>query len=174
MVIKRFLCTLFLSAALASAALAAEAPLALGEAMARARGEAREVAAAVSRRDAADARSRQARGFRLPTVRLSESWIRTDSPAEAFAFVLNQERFSFADFVAGDPNDPDALDSAISRVELELPIWTGGEISTRIEQARLVAEASGDAAARAGDAAALAAGEAWLDLARAREQVALL
>jgi outer membrane protein TolC len=107
-------------------------------------------------------------------VRLSEQWIRTDSPADAFALLLNQERFSFPTFVSGNPNDPDALSTAITRLEIELPIYTGGELAARVGQARLAAEAAGSTAARAGDAAALAAAEAWIRLAQAEEAVGLL
>jgi len=153
---------------------AAPAPLDLEHALELGRAQARDVAAADSRRLAAEARERQAKSYRLPQVRLSETWIRTDAPADAFGLLLSQERFSFNDFVQSDPNSPDPLNTAISRVELEFPIWTGGEISTRVEQARLAAEAAGAQADHAADAAALAAGEAWLDLAQAREYEALL
>ena len=172
MVIKRLIST---ALALATSLPAAAGELlSLAEALARGRERAPAVAAAAARNAASTARLRAASGYRLPTVRLSESFVRTDAPADAFGLLLNQERFSFPEFVAGDPNDPDPLDTAISRVELELPIWTGGEISTRIEQAELVAEASRISAERAADSAAAAAGEAWLMLARAREVVALL
>jgi outer membrane protein len=176
MVIKRFVAVLpllwtgFPSAAAASGG----EPLTLADAMARGRAQSREVAAAGARSAAADARAREARGHRLPTLRLSESWIRTDSPADAFGLLLNQERFSFPSFVSGNPNAPDPLETAITRVELELPVWTGGEISTRVAQARLAAEAAASSATRAGDAAALAAGDAWLGLLQAREHVELL
>jgi len=113
------------------AATAAAEPLTLAEAMRRAREQGREVAAADHRQEAAAARAAQARGFRLPQVVLSESWISTDSPAEAFALVLNQERFSFADFTGQDPNKPDRLDTAITRLEITLPLYTGGELSPR-------------------------------------------
>ncbi len=153
---------------------AAPAPISLADAMERGRSGAAAPAAAAARQRAAEARARQAAGSRLPQVRLSEQWLRTDSPADAFGMQLNQERFSFPEFVAGDPNDPDALVTAITRVEVELPIWTGGELSARIEQARLAAEAAGAGAARAGDVAAVAAAEAWIRLAQAREAAALL
>lgn len=152
----------------------AQTPLDLPAAMARARGQARDVTAAEARQEAAEARQRQARGWRFPQIRLSETWIRTDSPAEAFALQLNQERFDFGDFVQGDPNDPDPLDTAISRIELEIPLFTGGELSTRVEQAGRAAEAAGSETRRAGDVAALAAAEAWIGLAQAREYAELL
>jgi outer membrane protein TolC len=146
----------------------------LAGAMARARSAAREVAAAEARHDAAEARVRVARSHRLPQLRLSETWIRTDSPSQAFGLQLEQERFSFPEFVAGDPNSPDAIEAATTRLELELPLFTGGEIATRIAQAGHAAEGAARASERTADAAALAAGSAWVRLAQAREQVALL
>lgn len=146
----------------------------LAGAMARARVAAREVTAADARRDAAEEQLRVARSYRMPQVRLSETWLRTDSPAQAFALQLEQERFSFSDFVAGDPNAPNAIEAATTRLELEMPLWTGGEISTRIAQAGHAAAGAAAAGERAADAAALAAGSAWVRLAQAREQVLLL
>jgi len=177
MVNQRFIPTLFVSALLAGGAAAqppAPVPLDLAGAMAKARGQAPDVAAARDRETAAAEDARQAKSFHYPKLRVQESWIRTDSPAEAFALLLNQERFSFADFVTGDPNDPETLDTAITRFELELPIWTGGEISKRVRQAELAAEAAADTRGQTGDASALAAAEAWVRLAQAREYAALL
>ncbi len=55
-----------------------------------------------------------------------------------------------------------------------VPLFTGGELSGRIEQARSAAEAAGSQALWAADNAALAAGEAWVMLAQAEEFVGLL
>jgi outer membrane protein TolC len=172
MVIYRFFAAA--AAALALPGAVAAEPLDLAGAMARARAGAREVVAADARREAAGARAKEAFGHRLPKLRLSEQWLRTDSPADAFGLLLNQERFSFQEFVAGDPNDPDALSTAVTRLEIELPLYTGGELVARVEQARLAAAAAESAATRAGDAAALAAAEAWIRLAQAEEAAALL
>ena len=163
-----------LTAGVAVAVPAAAGELSLSDAMARARRQAYEVTAAGARSEAARHDARQAAAQRLPVVRLQEVWMRTDSPAEAFALTLNQERFSFADFVAGDPNRPDAVESATTRLEVELPLYTGGELGARIRQAGLAADAAGELADRAADAAALGAAQAWLRLAQAREQAALL
>lgn len=149
-------------------------PLDLTRALERARAQALEVAAADARTQAADARLKEARTYRLPVVRLEEMFNRTDSPAEAFAFQLNQERFSFPNFVASDPNDPDPLETGMTRLEVSLPLYTGGEIAGRIEQARLASAAAQGNRARAEDAAALAAAEAYVMLSQAREQIALL
>lgn len=169
-----------LAATFATASLAADPPafgappLSLAEALLRGRAGAREVAAAEARERGADAKARQAAAYRLPQVRISEQWLRTDSPADAFGLLLNQERFSFPAFVAGNPNAPDPLNTAITRLEVEVPIWTGGELSTRVRQARLAAEAAGENTGRVGDQAAVAAAEAWIRLGQAREAVALL
>ena len=156
------------------AAAAGAETLDLATAMARARENAPEVAAAQARGEAARAGVEEARGHRLPTVSLSESWIRTDSPADVFGLLLNQERFSFQEFTRSDPNDPDPLESATTRLEVSVPLYTGGEISTRIEQARHGAAAAAAEALRAADLAASEAGEAYVRLVQAREQVLLL
>ena len=159
---------------LPSTAQAGASELSLAGAMARAREQAREVTAARARIEASAQSERQARAYRLPKLSLQEIWIRTDSPAEAFGLLLNQERFSLAEFAAGDPNNPDAIENALTRIEASLPLYTGGELSGRIGQARLAAAASRERAAWIEEGAALAAAEAWIRLAQVREQVALL
>jgi outer membrane protein len=149
-------------------------PLTLRDAMRRARTDARQVTAAAARLTASEAQLRQARGHRLPTIKLEEVWIYTDSPADVFGLQLSQEVFSFADFVASDPNHPDFFDNALSRLELSLPLYAGGEIATRIRQAELGAEAASSRAAWTGNKTALAAAEAYIRLAQVREQVGLL
>ena len=158
----------------ASGAVRADDPISLGEAMSRARGGAREVTAAKARQEAATARVSQASAFRLPSLTLSETYIRTDSPAESFALMLNRKEFSFPAFVTGDPNEPGWSGTAITRAEATVPLFTGGELSGRIEQAKSAAEAAGSQTSWAADNAALNAGEAWVMLAQAEEFVALL
>jgi len=154
--------------------LASASPLALDTAMATARSNAQEVRAADARREAGQARLAAAKAYRLPRVTVSEIWMRTDLPAEAFALTLNQRRFSLDDFIEGDPNNPDPVTNATTRFELTLPIYTGGALTSRIEQAELAAGAGGEIARRTGDVAAAAAAEAWLRLAQARQGVELL
>lgn len=148
--------------------------LSLAFAMARAREQAREVTAARARAEAGAERVRQAAAMRLPKVSLQEIWIRTDSPAEAFGLLLNQERFSLSQFAAGDPNDPNTIENALTRLEVSLPIYTGGALTGQIRQARLAAEAARETAAWVEEGAALAGAEAYIGLAQVREQVALL
>jgi outer membrane protein len=158
----------------AHAAAAGGQRLSLADAMAQAREQNRDVAAARDRAQAAGQRAAQARGFRLPALSLQEIWVRTDSPAEVFAFKLNQQQFSFQDFVTSDPNRPEPLNTAISRVELSLPVYTGSALSGRISQADLAAAAGQGAAEWAGEQAALAVAEAYVMVDQAVEYVGLL
>ena len=158
----------------ASGAVRADGPISLGEAMSRARDGAREVAAAKARQEAATARVSQASAFRLPSLTLSETYIRTDSPAESFALMMNRQEFSFPAFVTSNPNEPGWSGTAITRAEAMVPLFTGGELSGRIDQARSAAEAAGSQTSWAADNAALNAGEAWVMLAQAEEFVSLL
>lgn len=148
--------------------------LTLIQAMQLAREHHPSVKAAKAEAEAAHQRLQQARGFRLPAVVFQEIFIQTNSPAEAFALKLNQERFSFGDFMTTDPNDPARLNTGISRFELQLPLFTGGELSSRIGQAQAAAEASELSHRFAQDQAALAAAEAFVMLAQAQEYVRLL
>ena len=111
--------------------------LTIRDAMSRARAQSHEVAAARSRVESGEQRLRQAKGYRLPNLSFHEIWMRTDSPAEAFALQLNQKRFDFGDFVMGDPNNPDPIENALTRFELMQPVYTtndhGQKVLERLE-----------------------------------------
>src|SRR5512141_1132849 len=149
-------------------------PLTLAGAMQRAREGAREVTAAQARQGAAEARADQARGFRLPTLNLTALWMRTNNPAEVFAFKLNHDVFSFPEFASRDPNDASPLNTGITRAEVGLPLFTGGELSGRIDQAKLAAASATETSSWVADNAALAAAEAYVMVAQAEEYAALL
>jgi outer membrane protein TolC len=166
--------TLALLALTALPALAAEEPLTLAGAMQRARENAREVSAARARREAADARASQAKGFRLPSLNLTALFTRTNNPAEAFAFKLNQGSFSFPEFVSTDPNKPAPINTGVTRAEITLPLFTGGELSGRIGQAKLAAESAAKTSDWTANNAALSAAEAYVMVAQAEEYAALL
>lgn len=149
-------------------------PLSLQQAMQLARQQHGSVQAARAEASAAEQKLEQAKGFRWPRLDFSELWLRTDSPAEAFALKLNQERFSFGQFMLSDPNNPKPLETAVSRFELQWPVFTGGEIAGRIAQAQHLAAGKGQQLKWEEDQAALAVAEAYVRLAQAREYVALL
>jgi outer membrane protein TolC len=156
------------------APLGAQGPLSLEGAMKRARAGAFAAEAARSEALARAADAERARAERWPRLRVAEILTRTDAPADAFGLTLMQERFSFPDFVAGDPNNPGTVRDALTRFELELPVFTGGELSARISQATAAAEAAALIADRSDDLAAAEAAKAWVDLAEAREGVLIL
>ena len=149
-------------------------PLTLAGAMQRARESARDVTAAQARQGAAEARASQAKAFRLPTLNLTALWMRTNNPAEVFALKLNQGVFSFPEFVASNPNDASPLNTGITRAEVVLPLFTGGELSGRIDQAKLAAASATETSSWVADNAALAAAEAYVMVAQAEEYAALL
>jgi outer membrane protein len=153
---------------------AAEEALTLADAMQRARENAREVVAARARQQAAEARTSQAKGFRLPSLNLTALWTRTNNPAEVFALKLNQGTFSFPDFVQSDPNSPAPINAGITRAEITFPIFTGGELSGRVKQATLASEAAARTSDWAGNGAALSAAEAYVMVAQAEEYAGLL
>ncbi len=148
--------------------------LTLADAMQKARENAREVTAAQARQGAAEARASQAKGFRWPSVNLTALWMRTNNPAEVFALKLNQGVFSFPEFVASNPNDASPLNTGITRAEVVLPLFTGGELSGRIDQAKLAAASASETTSWVADNAALAAAEAYVMVAQAEEYASLL
>jgi outer membrane protein TolC len=119
--------------------------------------------------DAAAARAAQAKGHRLPSIDLVELYSRSNNPAEVFAFQLNQERFDMEAFFAADPNDPDYLDTWMTRLELVQPLYTGGKLSSRIRQASFMAEASARQHGRTEQLVAFETLTAFANLAKARE-----
>jgi len=176
---RNLLILLGLAAALASPARAdgpqsSPSPLTLAGAMQKARESAREVTAAQARYGAAEARASQAKAMRLPSLNLTALFMRTNNPAEAFAMKLNQGTFSFPDFVASDPNDAAPINTGITRAEIALPLFTGGELSGRIDQAKLAVASASETSTWTADNAALAAAEAYVMVAQAEEHAALL
>ena len=136
---RRFLPVVLLAIAAVRSAAAGE--LTMTEAIESALANNLAVQSAAEHAQGAAERARQARGYRLPQLDLSEIYSYTNNPAEVFAFQLNQERFSFEDFVTTDPNTPDPLSTFITRLELMLPIYTGGQLRTRVDQADHMATA---------------------------------
>jgi outer membrane protein TolC len=150
------------------------AELTMEEAVATALENNPSVRAAFERSQAAVARQNQAKGHRLPTLDLSEIYSYTNNPAEVFAFTLNQGRFDFDEFFASDPNNPDALSTWITRLEFTLPIYTGGQLGSRIDQAGQMATAEDLRWHHAREKVAFDTMTAFTNLAKAREQVELM
>lgn len=132
------------------------------------------VHAARARAEAGEHRSKQAKGHRWGRLDLAEAFSATDNPAEAFAMTLNQGRFDFDDFFSSDPNHPDSLSTWMTTLDLTLPIYTGGQLGTRIDQAEMMADADTATARHAAEQAAYDVTTAFVNLAKARENVTLL
>jgi outer membrane protein TolC len=147
--------------------------LTLSEAVATALANSPAVESAQAKVDAASARSRQAKGFRLPSVDLMQSFSYTDNPAEAFALQLNQKRFDMMEFFGSDPNNPDFLETWMTRLEVTQPLYVGGKLSARIEQAGAMASAEELSLQHAREQAAFDTTSAYINLAKAREMLAL-
>lgn len=132
------------------------------------------VQAAEARAAAASARADQAAGSRWFSLDLSETYIGTDNPAEAFALLLNQERFDTEKFFLSDPNNPDWLNTWATRLEATLPVYTGGKLAGRIGQAGRMASAAGLEQAHARERVAFDIITAYVNLAKAREYLGLV
>ena len=133
-----------------------------------------EVVAAGARADAAASQLKGGKSHRMPKIGLSESFVYTNTPAEVFAFTLNQGRFDMGEFFLSDPNNPDALSTFMTRIDLELPIYTGGKLSARIGQASSMATAEEATLAHTRQKVAFETITAYVNLAKAREHVELL
>jgi len=164
--------TFLMTVALASGAGAAE--LTMEESALTALDNNPTVLAASERSLAAGARSKQAKGHRWFSLNLSEIYSYTNNPAEVFAFKLNQGRFDFGEFTMTDPNDPDWLTTWITRLELTVPIYTGGQLGNRINQADHMASAEELRLAHTRDKVVFDTITAYTNLAKARDQVELM
>ena len=87
-------------------AAAAQSPLSLGEAVKTALDKHPSLAAAAAQLEAAGSRVEQARAARGPRVSWMESFQTSNNPVFAFGSLLNQRRFSEANFRIDSLNSP--------------------------------------------------------------------
>lgn len=132
------------------------------------------VHAAAARAEADAERAKQASGHRWGRLDLAETYNYTDNPAEVFALTLNQGRFDFDEFFTSDPNDPDGLSTWMTTLDLTLPIYTGGKLGTRVEQAATMADAGQETWRHTAEQVAFDTATAYVNLAKARDNVDLI
>jgi len=132
------------------------------------------VQSASARAEAGDSRAEQAKSHRWGRLDLAETFNYSNNPAEVFALSLNQRRFDFDEFFTSDPNKPAALSTWITSLDLMLPIYTGGQLGTRIEQAQDMASAEHETWRHTAEQVAFDTSTAFVNLAKARENVELL
>ncbi len=102
---------------------AAQSPLSLSDAIARARARNPDVGlAAAAEREAAD-RVTQVRGGYFPRVDVTESWQRGNHPVFVFSSLLAQRQFTAADFALDAINHPDATDNFRTAFSVEQPLF---------------------------------------------------
>ena len=105
----------------------------------------------------------QAEGAKMPKITVSAGVTRTNDALNAFGIKLSQRQATFNDFganqflgpqslgVAPDNlNYPGSVNNFNTRIQAELPIYTGGKLQGYLQQARsmLMAAQAGDQAAR--------------------------
>ena len=118
--------TCLLVAALGLAApAAAQTPLTLTEAIARARAQNPDAGSSAAAEREAAQRVTQARAGYLPKVDVAESWQRGNQPVFVFSSLLAQRQFTAADFALGALNHPDAVDNFRSAVTVEQSLFDG-------------------------------------------------
>jgi outer membrane protein len=78
-----------------------------------------------------------ARSGRLPRVEIVEGWQRGNQPVFVFGSLLNQRRFSDANFAVGELNRPDPLDNFHAAASLEQVVFDGHRTSAAIRAAEI-------------------------------------
>jgi outer membrane protein TolC len=169
-------CAVVLGAALPAAPARAESPgaatgaaVSFAEAVSRALANNAFVVAARHGWASATRNAENARGFYLPSLVLEERFVRTNVPAEAFAFRMNQERLLASDFADVDNfNKPPPINDFVTSLTLEQPLfapkaWLGYRIAGR------EAEAAGMDAARTKEETVHRVLSAYLDALTAKE-----
>ena len=104
---------------------AAQGPLSLPDAIARARAQNPDAGSSAAAEREAAQRVKQARATYWPRVDVTESWQRGNQPVFVFSSLLSQRQFTAADFALGALNHPDALDNFRTAVALEQPLFDG-------------------------------------------------
>lgn len=150
-------------AAVSTPLLTAE-PLTLQEAIETARANNPQLLESAASASAAHEAHREARLSRLPTLELREVALRTDSPADTFGLKLMQEKFSFPDFVASDPNAPEPVTNFATEIQASVPLYTGGRITAGIGQAARMAEAAAAMGVRTTEAVEFMVSSAYMDV----------
>ncbi len=116
---------------------AAQAPLALKDAVALALNTNKSIAASEAATGAAGARIKEARAGFLPQVNYSESWTRSDNPVFVFSSLLTQHQFGEQNFQIGALNQPDFLNNFQSVVSADQVLYDAGKTRHAVRGATL-------------------------------------
>lgn len=122
----------------------------LGQAIEAALNQNASLAVSQARVGQAEAALRQAEAARWPNLGLAMSASRTNDPLSAFGAKLGQRTVTEADFYPAAINHPGDVDNFNTRLEVQVPLYTGGLLSSQIDQAQARSQAArlGDASTR--------------------------
>jgi outer membrane protein TolC len=99
--------------------------------------------------EAAAAGVDQARAGFLPRLDLSEGFTQSDNPVYAFGSLLNQGRFTTADFAVDKLNHPDPITNWRTNLSGSVPLFLGGRSVLGYQQAQLERDSAEQGRARA-------------------------
>ncbi|QQS40048.1 MAG: TolC family protein [Acidobacteriota bacterium] len=85
----------------------------------------------------AEARIEEAESGRMPTVNFGQSFTRSNNPVFVFGSLLEQGRFTEANFALNPLNHPDGLNNFRTFIEARVPIFDRRQTSFRTNQARI-------------------------------------
>ncbi|MFA7330239.1 MAG: TolC family protein [Candidatus Delongbacteria bacterium] len=171
---------------MAGPALAAEGSLSLEQALRLGREHSPAVQAADARARGAAQLRWEGLGYLLPKVDLQEVAIRSEQPGEVFGLMMNRREavmdliaanslmFSQGQPYVADLVNPDPMNTYITRVTAEMPLFAGGQIVNRVRQADLMADAQELKSERERRQVDFDVATAWTNLAKAREYRDLL
>jgi outer membrane protein len=143
---------------------AAQVPLTLADAMARARTQHPTARAAAAGEREAERKVSEARSGYYPRIDVSQTWQRGDQPVFVFSSLLAQRRFGAANFAIDALNHPEPVNNYRSALTLEQPLVDGGLTHLATEDARLRQQAAQAGRARIDQDLALAAAQAYARL----------
>jgi outer membrane protein TolC len=145
----------------AAAPVRAQTPLTLQDAVARAVAGNPDARIAALTEQEASHRVTQARAGYLPRVDAVEGWQRGNLPVFAFGSLLNQRRFTAADFALDALNHPDPIDNFRVAVGAEQAVYDGGATRARVRAAQLGVQLAASGRVGVRQALAVAATEAY-------------
>ena len=164
---------LILALSIQPAVVGAAKSLSLEEAIALAQHHSPVLKASRQELKSSDAERRIAGAAYLPKVDVSETFANTNNPAQAFGLILNQGRFTSADFNTTTLNRPGSTENYRSAVTLTQPVYNGGREKLGVQLAEIGQEASAEQFAQAQQRVLFLVTKAYYDLVMAKAMLAV-
>ncbi len=90
---------------------------------------------------------KEARSYFIPDLAFTENYSRTNNPVYVFMDKLTQASFGMSDLSVPRLNNPEPLTNFQSKVELTMPLFTGGKLSAAYRATKMGVEAARDRSA---------------------------